>query len=294
MNLRFPEIFGIILLFCVVCSFGMPRSYSGRIETSMQAIFSPLAGPIQWMVGRSQAEGVTRDRPILTETSDEVARLREEKRQLMLYTETLKGQLATLREREAQAERVGEQLRELVKTIKVISPEAGDRDVLRLAGTDMSLESGQAVVAETGLVGQIQDTGVGNQSSVRLITDKGFKFIGEFSRPLKDAGGNIQLVTLPIQPTVVEGMGRGEMRINSLKMEIVRKAGLRVGDTVVLADSGPTWPIEIHGYRAGIVSYVAERPDVPDIADIRLRPELNLLSLREVWVILRPEMMPAR
>lgn len=295
MNLRFPEIFGALLLVCVLCSFGLPQSYSGRIETSLQAVFSPLAGPIQWIVGRSQEEVVSRDRPLLPRITDEVARLREEKRQLMQYAQTLRGQLATLQRREAEAERVGEALRDLVKTVKVISPDGSGRDVLRLAGTDMTLERGMAVASETGIVGQIENVGVGDQSSVRLITDKGFKqLIGEFIRVEADANGAIQLTKLPIDPTVLEGMGGGVMKIDSLKMDIVKSTGLRVNDAVVLADSGPNWPIEVHGFRIGLVSYVGERPDVPGVADIRVRPEFNLLALREVWIVLRPEMMPAK
>lgn len=294
MNIRFQEFFAFVIILCVLCSFGMPQRVSGRIETSLQAVFSPLAGPIQWMVGRSQAELVSRDQPVLTDITDEVARLREEKRQLSRYVETLRGQLATLQRREAEAERVGEQLRELVKIVKVISPDASGRDALRLAGTDMTLEPGQAVVAETGIVGQVRDVGVGNQSSVRLITDKGFKLIGQFARFERAADETLVLTALPIEPTVVEGMGRGEMRVDSVKMEVAKATQLKVGDLVVLADSGPGWPIEVHGYRVGIVSHVDENPIVPGIADIRVRPEMDLLSLREVWVILRPEMMPAK
>ncbi len=282
-----------MLFCCVVCSFGLPRSYSGRLETSLQAVFSPLAGPIQWIVGRPQDELTSRDKPILPIT-DEVARLREEKRQLLQYTEALRGQLETLQFREAESERVGEKLRELVKTVKVISPDASGRDVLRLAGTDMTLERGMAVAAEIGLVGQIQDVGVGDQSSVRLVTDKGMMVVGEFIRYETDANGAVQVKKLPIDPTVAEGMGRGVMKIESLKVEIVKKAQLRVGDMFVLADSGPNWPIEVHGYRIGIVSYVGESPLVHGIAEIRVRPETNLLSLREVWIVLRPEMMPAK
>lgn len=144
----------MLLFCCVVCSFGLPRSYSGRIETSLQAVFSPLVGPIHWIVGRSQDEVIQRDTPLLTDVTDEVARLREEKRQLLQYAQTLKGQLATLQRREVEAERVGEALRDLVKTVRVISPDASGRDMLRLAGTDMELEAGQAVVAETGSSGR--------------------------------------------------------------------------------------------------------------------------------------------
>lgn len=279
---------------CVACSFGLPQTYSGKVQTSFQALFSPVAGPIQWMVGRSQQEAMFKDKPLLPEIADEVARLREEKRQLLSYSETLLGQLSTLRRREAEAERVGEQLRDLVKTVKVISPDSSGRDLLRLAGTDMTLDRGQAVIAESQIVGQVQDVGVGNQSSVRLITDKGFKLIGQFIRAEKDASGSLQLTTLSLLPTVIEGRGRGEMQIDSLKMEEVTKAGLRAGDIAVLADSGPGWPIEMHGRRVGIVTVVEDNPLVPGIATIRVRPEYDLMSLREVSVMLRPEMMPAR
>ena len=84
------------------------------------------------------------------------------------------------------------------------------------------------------------------------------------------------------------------MEINSLKMEDVKKAGLRVEDVVVLADTGPEWPIEVHGHRIGEVTAVEENPLVPGIATIRIRPSLDLRSLSEVMVILPPERMPAR
>lgn len=286
--------FGTILVGCVICSFGLPQTYSGRIQTSLQAVFSPLAGPIQWMVGRSQEDLIKRDQPHLPHITDEVARLREEKRQLLYFNENLLGQIATLRKREAEAERVGENLRDLVKIVKVISPDASGRDMLRLAGTDMTLERGQAVLIEMNIVGQVQDVGVGNQSSVRLVTDKGFKLVGQFIRIQDDGTGRLQMTAIPLPPAVVEGRGRGEMEVGSLKMEDVKKSELRVQDVVVLADTGPAWPIEVHGRRIGVVTAVEENPLVPGIATIRVRPAIDLRALNEVWVILRPEMMPAR
>jgi hypothetical protein len=286
--------FGAILFGCVVCSFGLPQSYSGKIETSLQAVFSPLAGPIQWIVGRSQEEVVRQDKPLLSQIPDEVARLREEKRMVMEYAESLLGQLATLEHREADAERIGSHLRDLVKVVKVISPDSSGRDILRLAGVDLSLERGRAVVAEEGIVGMIQDVGVGDQSSVRLITDKGFKVVGRFIRPEVDASGKLRFSDLSLPSVVIEGRGLGEMEINSLKMEDVQRSGLREQDVVVLADSGPTWPIEVHGRRIGRVTRVEENPLVPGIATIRLRPEKDLFTLTQVWVLLPPEQMPAR
>ena len=91
-------------------------------------------------------------------------------------------------------------------------------------------------------------SGVGGQSSVRLVTDKGFKFIGRFTRFVKNDAGGIELGYLAIDPTVMEGMGNGVIRVGSLRMDAVTRAGLTAGDVVVLSDEATAvWPIEVHG-----------------------------------------------
>ena len=287
MNLRFPEIFGLLLFCATLCSFGLPASASGRVTNSLHFVFAPVSGPIQWMLGsREEHRYGSQDVPIRPEITDELARLREEKRQLETYAETLKGQVETLARRQAEAERVGHELRDVVQTVKVVSADANGRDIIRLASTSAPLMSDVAVVAPSGIVGKVMDVALINGSaSVRLITDRGFKLIGSFGRFERVDENNVQLRTLAIEPTVVEGMGRGEMRVDGLKMSVVEQAGLRIGDLVLLADSGSQWPIAMHGYHVGAITYVRERPDVPGVAEVRVRPESNLMTLRDVWVV---------
>ena len=290
MNLRFPEVFGLLLFVAFLCSFALPRSASGRVENSFQFIFAPVSGPIQWMIGgREQASRP--DQPVLTGPNDEVARLRQEKVALMNYVETLRGQLETLAHREAEAGRIGGELSGKVSVVKVIAPDANGRDVLRLAGTSAGVvEKDQAVVYSGGLVGRVLEVGAGNQSSVRLITDRGFKLLGRFGR-YKDLGdGTFQLAMLDMAPTVIQGVGGGLMRIDGLTLDEVTRAGLKAGETdgdiVLLSDATTAqWPIEVHGRRVGRVVHIGEKLDTPRVAEIFIRPEEDLLKLKDVSIV---------
>jgi rod shape-determining protein MreC len=283
-NFRFPEIFGVVLMAVLLCSFALPRSVSGRVENTFQFLFAPVAGPIQWMT--SNAATPTRpDVPILTNITDETTRLKEEKLAALVEMEYLRGQIETLRFRAQEAERVGEALRDIVVPVKVLQPDGNGRDVLRLGGasTPLVIEKGCPVIFEAGVVGKIQEVGLGKQSSVRLITDKGFKTLARFGRP---AQGSVKLEMLALGETIVEGHGNGEMRIDSLPLSDVQKAGLQVHDLVLLSDlKSIDWPIEVHGYRLGAVSYVGERTDAAGVAEIRVRPERDLTKLKDVWIL---------
>ena len=286
MNFRFPEVFGFVLFFVLLSSFALPRSMSGRIENTFQFVFAPIAGPIQWVTAGEDSQ-TPRDVPLLPQVSDEIARLRQEKVALMAYVDTLRGQLATLSNRQAAAEVVGERLRDHVTPMKVISVDAAvGREVLRLSGTtSATIEKDQPVITEAGLVGKILEVGVGRQTSVRLITDKGFKLVAQFYRNPNDVGGMEQL-DVPLDPTIAEGMGNGALRIDALKWSDVQRAGLKVGDFVVLADrTTEQWPIEVHGTRIGSVITVSEKIDAPGVAEIWVKPDVNLLALKDVMVV---------
>jgi hypothetical protein len=287
MNLRFPEVFGLVLFFVLLSSFALPRSLSGRIENTFQFVFAPIAGPIQWVTAGKDSQ-TPRDVPLLPQVSDEVARLRQEKVALMAYVDTLRGQLATLSRRQDAAEVVGEKLRDHVTPMKVISVDAAaGREVLRLSGTtSATIEKDLSVITEAGLVGKILDVGIGRQTSVRLITDKGFKLVAMFCRYAPNDAGGIEQLDLPLAPTIAEGMGNGALRIDALKWADVQRAGLKVGDIVLLGDrTTEQWPIEVHGSRIGSVSKVGEKIDAPGVAEIWVKPDVNLLALKDVLVV---------
>ena len=286
MNLRFPEVFGLLLFVAFLCSFALPRSASGRVENSFQFIFAPVSGPLQWMMA-SRSQRPREDVPILPATSDEVTRLREEKLALMNHVETLRGQLETLAHREAEADRIGGQLSGKVTSVKVIGVDANGRDVLRLAGTSAgTVEKDQPVVVSSGLVGRVVNVGVGNQSSVRLITDRGFKLLGKIGRYQNVGDGTVQLAMLPMDAVLIEGMGNGLMRIDSLTMKDVERVGLQKRDFIFLSDAATAaWPIEVHGYRVGMVAQVGEKLDMPGVAEVIVQPGEDLLKLDDVSIL---------
>ena len=299
MTLRFPQAFAILMFATFLASVALPGGASARVTDSVQFLFTPISAPVQWIVGdRAQraADDVAPPAvlPIDSREGGEVARLRDEAREWRALAENLRGQLETIRLRQADADRLGKDLHELVHSVAVLAVDASGRDVLRLAGSNVPVDVGAAVATETGIVGRVQSVGAANQSSVRLITDKGFKLVGTFVRPRATADGRIEFVEVLNTPTLVEGMGNGAMRIDSLKNDLVAGAGLRVGDVVVLADDATQpWPIELHGRRVGLVTAVGESVTTPGIAEVRVRPEQDLLRLKSVWLILPPQMIPA-
>ena len=301
MNFRFPEIFGTLLFLAILASLGLPRAGSGPVENSLAIFFSPIAAPLQRYRGDADARRLAQAPapPILPASPDDsaqqqIARLTAERVELERYAASLREQLETLNAQQAEMKRVGEHLRPLVNPVNVIGVDSG-RDVIRLAAAGMKVESGAAVASEAGIVGRVLDVGVANQASVRLITDRGFKLVGRFIRARANADNSIALEPLRLEPTLIEGMGGGEMRIDSLKNDAVAASGLRVGDVVVLADDRTgAWRIELHGQRVGVVTAVGASPTSQGIAEIRVRPEADLKSLRQVWLILPPQRMPAR
>lgn len=286
MNLRFPEIFGILLFSATACSFGLPRGPSQWVENTFQFVYAPVTGPIQWMTN-SSTPPTPKDVPIVTQIGDEVARLRHEKLELQVELERYRGQLETLRFRASQSEKIGEAIRDRVVAVKVIGVDGSGRDLLRLSGasTTLTIGEGAPVIIEGALIGRISGVGSGNQSTARLLTDKGSKILVRFGR-YKSTDQAARLEVLPLEETIVEGIGKGEMRIDSLRTPDVKRAGLQVNDLVLLSDTKTQeWPIEVHGYRIGVISYIGERTDTPGVAEVRIRPDVDVLKLRDVWII---------
>ena len=295
MNVRFPEIFGMLLFGATLCSFGMPLAMSGRVANSMHWIFAPLAGPVQWAMG-SQAQQQADAKPvgpaIVTDAGGELANLREENRRLRAYVETLVGQLYTVARQQTEAGVVGREASQGTQTVRVIGADAGGRDVLRIAGpTASTFEVGQAVMARGNIVGRIDSVGAVAGASVRLITDRGFRTQGTFQR-FEGVGEQAALTRLTLEPRICEGNGRGEMRVLGLTMAEVQQAGLKIGDAVMLVDGGTQtqrWPIAVHGSRIGTITYIEEGRNPPGVAEVRVRPEIDLMTLRDVSVVRKEE-----
>jgi hypothetical protein len=121
---------------------------------------------------------------------------------------------------------------------------------------------------------------------VRTITDRGFKLLAEFQRVTPTAQGAMSVTRLDIEPCVVEGLGAAdnEMAVTRLSLAEVQLTGLSVGDWVVLRDeqSSPRWPEALQGMRVGTVSYVGSRIGKAGFAEVRIKPQSDLMKLRTV------------
>ncbi len=273
------------MLICAVGSLGLSRPASERLTAGMQSFFAPIAGPLHWLSGV-----VRTPRPLPAESNmiagvnsssvvERVSALEQENKQLRRVVLNLSGQIESLTRKAVEVESAGQKDGAVVQ---VISAEASGRSVLRLLGTDAAIRDGDAVVFDDGLVGQVRAVGSGQQAMVRLITDKGFKLTAAIGR--FDADG---FITIPLDATIAEGIGGGEMRIDAYRYDEVVAAGVKPGDLVVLHESESAWPLKAHGRLVGVVTLVQRRVDAAGFAEIRLRPKSDLLTLNEVRIIPR-------
>jgi cell shape-determining protein MreC len=135
-----------------------------------------------------------------------------------------------------------------------------------------------------GLVGRLEVVGLG-AARVRLITDKGSRISGEFVRYHKDTGS---FEHLPQLPKIVEGTGDGRMIIKSVKAEEASppkhpEQALAVGDWVIVKDKDLT---AVQGLKLGEIEEIVDSRQAL-FKNIVLRPDQDLMKLREVMVMVR-------
>lgn len=270
-------------------AFVLPRGLTDLLRGKIDNLFIPISYPVRGIAGAissrfSAAPAAPKDaqgqprRP---------ADLQDEIEQKNVIIANLSGQLDELRKRDAAQEALGE-LRKYCTPAQVWGGDAGVRQTLSLRGSTLDgLGNGMAVIYPRGLVGKIELAGVG-AARVRLITDMNFAVAAEFRRfepSEKDASrGEFHRVDTP--PFTCIGDGHGRMAITNLRMAEVKQAGLKEGDWVTLADHDG-WPTILQALKLGQVESIQEQKHLPLFADILVKPDQDLMTLRDVMVVVR-------
>jgi cell shape-determining protein MreC len=214
-----------------------------------------------------------------------VDQLRGENEKLRLTVANLTSQLASLKQLNADRQMLGD-VRPLCEPFPVAGTDSGPRRALILQTIGRgNVAQGQPALYSGGIAGRVEQTGPGS-AIVRLITDKNFRLTGGFGRFERDKEGHVVFKKLEMphsQPPLLEGTGRGTMRIENVDMKDARANHLAAGDWVVLADHD--WPLQLQGYKLGQIESIDTRPSAPLFALIEVRPVRDLMELREVMVM---------
>ena len=241
-------------------------------------MFSPVSYPVRQFA--MMATGRGKDVPASAfDATVASADAQAEIERLRLTVASLASQVAELRKLNFNRELAGA-VGKYSLPFKVTGAGSG-RDVLNLDGTSGDgLTANMPVAFSDGIVGKLTAVGP-TGSQVRLITDRGSRVMGVFCRWEGD-----HLIKLPTDPPLVEGQGKGLLKIVNLHWDKVRNV-VRPGDWICLdqAQRDEDWPLMMSGYRIGQVERVAEQAKSPLFAEITVRPRINLMHLREVMVV---------
>ena len=135
-------------------------------------------------------------------------------------------------------------------------------------GSNDGIKTGNTVISEDGLVGQVSAV-VSGYCEVRLIVD----------------GGNA--VDVVVQRTRVRGIMRGQGKDEECILDYVfRATEVDVDDKVVTSGLGGAYP---PGLPVGVISRVTS-PKVGVFREVEVRPHVEFESLEEVLVLAKPDM----
>lgn len=284
--ITFNRIYIGLIIMAVVSAMVVPKPFFDKGRAQIQRIFTPVTYPLHSLA----AIATRRMQPPLTDIEQPAASQRtyseiaQENRELRLEVAALAAQLRKLQEINAERERIGP-IRELCLPLRVTGSDSGYRKALTVQGSIEGMRAGMAVLYPGGLVGRLDRVGWSGGAQVQLITDRGFRITARFGRFGTAADGTTRYERIGEVATLFEGDGRNGMVCRILSMKQVRDLGLRVGDWAVVADND--YPRDLQGYRLGIISAIQPSRAGLEVAEIYLRPQEDLLTLREVMVLVK-------
>ena len=272
--IKFNHVFGLLLALSASAAFVVPEKYTVKPLPGLQALFAPVSIPVRRIGGWVHDRLFPRDLAGKRTLAAVVA----ENERLTGAVGYLQKQLEAERRRNAEWAPLAD-LRDRCIPLAVAGADAGTRESLALpASTLERVPDGALALYPGGVAGRVDGrTGLGG-AQLRLITDRGFKVRGHFSR--RGAGGEVEQMT-PV--LLLEGVGDGAMVARgALTWDEVQKGKVKVGDAALLDDRD--WPAALHGQRLGVVTRVDPMREQHKFADVRVEPSSNLLLLNEVMV----------
>jgi len=286
---RFNQVFYLLLLLSAVSAFLLPQGVTDRLRPAAGVVLWPVARPSRsiagWATGRT-GPGVPAD----TRPADVIV---SENLDLKHTVARLQYELDEFRKRDAEYAKLGP-LRDLCRPVPVIGVES-ERDVLTIGGSSLSgLADRMPVLHDRYIVGALQNVGLGG-AQVMLLTDPrsrvrahfaSFRKVGGRAAAPADAGGEaaaMQFVRLDLPVKLVEGAGNGRMICRNIPAPEIAKAGLAEGDWAVLDE--PEWPGPVQGRRLGVIRKIVTGNKL--MAEIEIRPDIDLKALKEVMVLVK-------
>lgn len=281
--ITFNRVYAGLLIVAVVSAMIVPKPFSDKARAQIQRIFMPITYPIHTVA--SVVSRRISPQPVEVERSGGGPRtyqeIADENRDLRVEVANLTAQLRALQEVNAERELVGP-LREFCRPLRVTGNDTGMRRALLVQGPVQGMRAGMAALYPGGMVGKLDRVGWSGGAQVQLITDRGFRITASFGRFPENSRHFQELGSLR---TLFEGDGRNGLVCGILSMKQVRDAGLKEGDWAVVADSD--YPTALQGYRLGLVKAIETSREGLEVARITVRPQEDLLTLREVMVLVK-------
>lgn len=257
-----------------ITTFVAPTRWTEGRLPSPALFFAPISAPARAIAAWAHSR-VARDLSADQRSAQALARENEELKSDLTSLRVRLDQFARLEE---YANEVGD-IRPYCTRYSVVGADAGPRATLAIAGSSLvGLADGQFALYPGGVAGRVRRAGALGVH-VQLVTDANFRERAGFVRY---NGATFTRVTLD---ALVEGTGRGAMRVITLTRKNVEKAGLKVDDWAVVTE--PDWPGYMQGRHLGRVKEIGVRADAPLFAQIIIEPPQNLLRLTRVMIVTR-------
>ena len=271
--LKFKHLFAALMAIAAIMAFVVPQRVVQARVPGLELLFVPMSWP------SASISRWAHDRIAPAANPDQRAAdvVKRENQDLKNQLSAMHELLAKIQRLEEYRKEIGD-IRPLCTPCAVVAGDSGTRQTLAIAASSVQgLREGMAVLFPGGIVGQVQRAGVAG-TRVRLVTDAGFRVRVGFAR-----FEGTRYLRVPGPEGLVEGTGRGAMQIRGLTREIVKSAGLKTGDIVILGE--PTWPGYLQGWVLGRITSIGSRSDAPLFAQIVVEPTQNLMQLTEVMVV---------
>jgi hypothetical protein len=274
-SLRFNHVFAALLGLSVLSAFIIPPRFTDRAKPQLQMLFSPVSSPARALADRLLGkQSLAQSNGLGLSSADEIERLR-------VANASLSVQLENLKKDNADRAMLGD-VRRLCIPARVSGAVAGaGNEILHLQTG--GLQSGQVVIYSGGIVGRVEQPGALG-AKVLLATDRRFSAEAAFGRFIQNKQGQIEFARIADLKPLVRGIGNGQMSAVGLNLKQAQDV-LKEGDWVFLDDPDPKWPLALQGYKIGRIVSIAPWSANALMADIRIRPTSNLLTLREVMVV---------
>ena len=283
--ITFNRIYAGLIIVAVISAMILPKPFSDKARAQIQRAFMPITYPIH-TVASAVARQISPQQAQVERPGGgprSYQEIDQENRDLRIEVAHLTAQLRTLQELNADRAAIGP-IRDHCRPLQVDGMDPGMGRALTLRGSVSGMQAGMAVLHSSGMVGKLDRVGWSGGAQVQLVIDRGFRITVRFGR-FAGAETPGRFTEVGSFTTLAEGDGKHGMVCRILAMKKVTDAGLNAGDWAVVADSD--YPPILQGYKIGQVTSIEPSRSTPAVAEITIRPQENLLTLREVMVLVQ-------